>query len=63
MKEIKIFKKREAYAKRNNVLNNFTQKLIHTMKRHITSYHLQRMVQNDTTWKEMRFCEKSESIY
>lgn len=42
---------------------NFTQKLIHTMKRHITSYHLQRMVQNDTTWKEMRFCEKSESIY
>ena len=42
---------------------NFTQKLIHTMKGHITSYHLQRMVQNDTTWKEMRFCEKSESIY
>ena len=42
---------------------NFAQKLIHTVKRHITSYHLQRMVQNDTTWKEMSFCERSESIY
>lgn len=42
---------------------NFTQKLIHTMKGHITSYHLQRMVQNDITWKEMSFCERSESVY